>query len=432
VGEQVTVSIYLYARRSVTHTPTVEPSTDGFWTYDLLPPDRRLSGEREVVNGAIYERVLLRQFAAFPLRPGPLTIGSMTVRLDRRSLFDVFGGGGGQQSLVRQSAPVVVNAQPLPEAGKPPGDVAVGRFQLTSALDREEVPTGSAVKLSVTVKGEGDIRSLRVALPPVDGLDVLQPEVRDLIGAPGGRVGGTRIFEWLVVPQRPGVITLPSPALNVFDTRTRSYRKLQGPALTLRAVGRAVAAAPAPADAAAPKPSAESTHEWGPIRTQSALARRHARLVTQPLYLLALALPPFAWLATLLLGGVRRRLARKADSPSGRALREARERMARADASAQRGQAAEFHAQAAAAVLGALAARAGSEVHALTHPALKRHLVDGGADAQLADDVVAYLDRCDLARFGSTEGASLQANAAELKTLFERVAALPPMAQEGA
>ena len=40
VGEQVTVTIYLYIRGSLTSMPTAthEPTTDGFWIQDLLGP----------------------------------------------------------------------------------------------------------------------------------------------------------------------------------------------------------------------------------------------------------------------------------------------------------------------------------------------------------------------------------------------------------
>ena len=57
-GEQVTVTIYLYVRERLQSTPNVvtEPTLDGLWVQDLLPP-RGLPPGRQVVNGCRICRV---------------------------------------------------------------------------------------------------------------------------------------------------------------------------------------------------------------------------------------------------------------------------------------------------------------------------------------------------------------------------------------
>src|SRR5262249_55085016 len=77
-GEQVTVTIYLYVRGSIRGAPVAqrEPSSDGFWVHDLLPPMRTLDATNQTVSGIPFQVYVLRRFAAFPLQPGQLTIGA--------------------------------------------------------------------------------------------------------------------------------------------------------------------------------------------------------------------------------------------------------------------------------------------------------------------------------------------------------------------
>lgn len=432
VGEQVTVTIYLYVRQQLRAAPGVlqEPGTEGFWTRDLLSPDQNLQPQRQVVRGAVYAVYVLRRFAAFPLRDGALAIGAMSLRIDQSSIFDMFAGQG-PSVLERNGVTVPVRVRSLPDAGKPAGDVAVGRFEISAALDRDRVATGDAATLKATVRGEGNLSGVRIANPVIAGVDVLQPETRDLVESPQDLVTGTRTYAWLLVPRAEGVHTIPPLVLHTFDPRSERYQELTTPALTLQAAGQAIAtpsAAPeaAPADAT-PAPTARATAtavEWPPIRTHSELRRREARLVESPAYAWSLAFPPLAWLALVVTAALRRRVAARAARPDAMAAREAQRHLASAEQAARRGDAAAFHAAASAALGGVLRARMGAEAAGWTRSELREALVRRGADAEFAQSIVAQLDHWDYARFGSTDAAALDTEVGTLRGLFRRVEAL--------
>jgi hypothetical protein len=293
-GEQVTVTIYLYVRERLQATPNIEtePTTDGLWIHDLLPAARALQPGRQVVGNDVYTVYVLRRVAAFPLRSGEITIGPMSLVIDTSSLFDVFAPDRARPNLKRASQPVTLHVKPLPEQGRPPGEVAVGRFALSAKLDRTQAMTGDAITLTATVRGQGNIRSIQLGAPQLKGMDVLQPETKDFLESPNDVVGGTREYRWLLVPREPGRVSIPPLTLATFDPSGQHYARLSSTALELEAVGRALPSAPS-ADDAKPEGTAveqkgEQRHTWAPIRTQSELRRGYVRWVERPFYPLQL------------------------------------------------------------------------------------------------------------------------------------------------
>src|SRR5262249_4166118 len=149
---------------------------------------------------------VLRRFAAFPLEPGKLTIGAPTVTVDSGgSVFDLLGSP--PERLVRTGTPVTVNARALP--GTRPQRVVVGKDQVSVELDRQRVATGVAGRLRATVQGTGNLRDVQLQVPVIDGLRTLDPQVQDQMEAPQDVVGGTRTFEWIMIPERPGTYRIP-------------------------------------------------------------------------------------------------------------------------------------------------------------------------------------------------------------------------------
>jgi hypothetical protein len=382
----------------------------------------------------------MRRFAAFPLHAGELTIGPLAVSIDTTSVFDIFGPRQ-RKTLERSGMPSLLRVKPLPEAGKPAGEIAVGRFQLSSKLDRAQAATGDAVTLVATVTGEGNVRTVQLALPPMPGVEVLAPEVKDVVEAPNDLVGGTREYRWLLVAREPGRIQIPALTLQTFDPRSAQYKAVSSAPLALEVVGNALpkaAASSAPvdsADDAAPATSDDgSEHTWAPIRTRSELQRGYRRLVESPAYGLALLAPGLLWLGVVGAGFVRRRLGARAETETGRALRRAETQLRTAESAAQAADGARFFAAASAALQDALEARLGEAVGGLTRRQLGALLADRGMDDVLRIELLRALEQCELARFGNSGDAArpLAAQATELRSLFQRVNAFEPRAEGAA
>jgi hypothetical protein len=438
VGEQVTVTMYLYLRNRVQASPAfeLEPTTDGFWVHDLIEPGQQPKPQRQIVQGAQYTVYPLRRFAAFPLRAGALSIGPLGLRIDTTSLFDVFSQRRGETVLQRRSAPLGFEVKELP-ASDAKGPIAVGRFELEAKLDRDQTATGDAVTLTVAVRGQGNVRNVSLPTPQLQGLDVLEPEVRDLIEAPNDRVGGTRELRFLIVPRAPGHYTLPAFGFDAFDPQTEKHSRIESKPLVLDVAGNPIAAAPSapaaeePAQADAPPPVPD--HEWRPIRTQSALLRRRAPLATEPWFIPLLVTPALLYAGWSVLRGARRRAEERAQTATHRADRDARDKLASAASAAERNDAAAFFAAAAGSVLATLEARLEAPATGHTHGELRRYLVERGMDETLAREVVELLQRADTHRFGgSSTSASLSAELVALRGLRERLAGFSPRRMEAA
>jgi hypothetical protein len=417
-GEQVTITIYLYVRERLQSTPNIEsePTTDGLWIHDLMPPGRALQPGRQMVGNDLYTVYVLRRVAAFPLRSGDVT-------MDRA-----------RPNLKRASQPVTLHVKALPQAGRPPGEVAVGHFALAARLDRAQAVTGNAITLTATVQGQGNIRSVRLEPPQLKGVDVLQPETKDMVESPNDLVGGTREYRFLLVPREPGRVEVPPLTLASFDPGTQRYERLTSAPLSFTVVGQALPSAGDPKTDSAPKPASEEQHSWAPIRTQSELRRGYGRLVERPFYPFALAFPPSLWLVLISVQALRRRLAVRAETGKGRAMRDAEQRLRNAEAAANGGDAPRFYAEASAALLSLLEARLEESVSGLTRVELRERLAAHGMGPVLSADVLRALERSELMRFGSSAASSgeLDEQASDTRALFKRVAAFGPSGAEQA
>lgn len=410
VHEQVTVTIYLYTRERLRTAPAIhtEATTDGLWTRPLQDASKVEAVDRQLVNGVRFNVYVLRRFAAFPIRPGKVTIGPLGLKIQRGNVFDLFSGRGPAE-LARTGVPVELEVRALPEGGPDPATVAVGNFRIEAKLDRTQVATGDAVTLIATVRGSGRLTTVRLDKPAVDGLEVFDPQIKDLIESPRDLVGGTRIYEWLVVPQRPGTFEIPAFVVPTFDGRRANYGQARSAPLTLTAAGQP-AAAPA-ANAAAPRPTeatpldARETEslKLAPIRTRSRLTRRAPPLNATAHYPLLVASAPLAWLFMLVIGWTRARLHAARTDPSGRATRVLRAQLAEADRAAAAGEASAVYAAIAAGVQAALESALGEAIGSHTHADLGDLLEGRGIGEGLRGRILSMLERCDVARFSPTD-----------------------------
>ena len=423
VGQQVTVTVYLYLPQSLRGQPqiTQEPSTDGFWTQDLLGPSHDLTPRRQTLNGRSFQVYVLRRFAAFPLQPGELTIGATALSIAPSGIFGIFGGN--QPPFSRTGVPLTITARSLPP-GAAPGTPHVGSLELGAELDRSQVATGDAVTLTLTATGRGAIEQLETPELEVDGLRVLAPEVRDAVSNPNGVVGGTRTIRWLVVPERPGRFSLGPFTVPVLDPATGTWSVARTSALELTAAGNAAVATAPPSDEAE-EPSAGDADPrvtFGPVHTESELERTHASYTEQPWVLGLLAIGPLLFL--LALGARAARRIAESDDPSRapkRARKAAKKRLAaaREHAVAEPARRAVLLGDHSSALKEVLEAKLGHAVGSLTYPELRGRLGERGMDESLASEIVDELEGCDFARF-SAVGVSGD----EMESCLDRTRAL--------
>jgi hypothetical protein len=396
VGEQVTYSLYLLARASVSGIDKLQvPKFDGFWSEALEEP-QQLVAEARIVDGVPYRSFLLRKRALFPLRAGRLEIDPAEV--------DVLTGFGmlfSRASVHRAAQTIALDVQPLPTAGRPAGfDVGnVGSWTLSTSVDPLTVSVGQPVTFKLVAQGRGNVRDLRLPrLGQIPGFRAYDATTTDKETIAQGQLTGTRTVEQLLVPERTGDLTIPSLSMDIFDPAQKAYRTVRTEPVRLL-----VHAAEPGTSASVALPAQNLLAAGGlrPIRLRLRNASIGAPPWSRGWFWPALAAGPFA-VALLVASGRARRLfwkdPRELRMRRARSAAQARLRGAEAMLATKRG-GADFYAEVARGLTGYLADKQGIVAAGMTREELASTLTARSHPPATVRSLLAALDRCDERRF---------------------------------
>jgi hypothetical protein len=390
VGEQVTLSIYLYTQpRMFQVVDPHEPTAPEFFQRAVASGDTEAHAVN--VGGARWAVQLVRKIALFPLHPGDLTVGPMTITM----LGPGLRGGGMRGGLLRASKPLEVHVTEPPPGPRPAGYVMgdVGSYNLTVSVEPRRVEAGGSIAVTALLKGVGNVpQNLR--LPERKGVTWLEPEMHEAIDASNGVVAGSRSFTYVVKLSEPGKIALGELGVSFWNPKLKEYQTARAPLGTVEVTGQAPAA---PAGGTGERDPFSAVPAYRP--SPSAYAAPSAPFTDSAWFWLALAGSPAS---VLLLDGASR---------AARALLDARRQ--RADSAHTRvKQALDEAAAAAAASDGKAAASAveralvlaidaacGVKLRALMRDEIRPTLEREGVPAALADEVHETLLACDAWRF---------------------------------
>ncbi|HLL03476.1 MAG TPA: BatD family protein [Myxococcaceae bacterium] len=407
VGEQVTLSLYIYSRVDLSSVDAVTmPKLEGFWSEDVESPTQ-LSGEQRIINGIPYRAYLLRRRALFPVKSGTLTITAAEADITTGFLF-------AGHRVHRVSNALKVKVRPLPP-GAPPGmaNANVGDWHLSVDASPTSVELGQPVTVKVILEGSGNVKNVtppKLTVP--SGFKVYDPTTTDRLSPAKSRIQGRRIQEYLVMPQRTGTFTLPALEFPYFDPRRNQYEVARTDPITITVeAGAGGAAAVGPT----PTPMQDSANEQKNVLTAGGLRplRYQARFVTpstpvwQRGFFLPAVLAPVGLLLGLgLLGQVRGKLF--AQTEAGRNKQQAkaaRKRLAEAEKLRGQGSTSAFYAEVEKALSTFLEARLRTPVVGLTRDALGEKMAAAGVEPARRSRVLFVLEACDMGRFGG--GAEL-------------------------
>jgi hypothetical protein len=405
VGEQVQVTYRLFSRNHVGGAVMNDvPAFNGFWvaevndTSDLLWQPTTRAGQPCSV-------AVVRQATLFPVQSGNLAVGRMTLS----GVVAVAGGlfKGMPAPFTVSSSPLNVDVRPLPDAGRP-ADFAggVGTFAMTASLSRNQTRNGEPVTLEVKVSGAGNIGTIgepqvRVA----DGVKLLAPVVEQRVSREGGRVQGTRVFSYSLIPRADGLNIVPAASMSFFDPEGDTYYRLVTEPASFVAAGVAGSASDENSSRTG-RSGTDITHiKRSCLRVAPAVAGSHWPGLFYPLGMVVL-------LAGAFVGRHRRRL----ESDRGYALRTragrlAKRRLNEAARCLAEGDESGCYAALALAVVGYAGDRCSVEVAGLSGAQVRAALHQSGVAPAVADRVLDFLSRCDTARFSVGE-SGLSAKAA--------------------
>ena len=136
--------------------------------------------------------------------------------------------------VVSNAVDLTVSA--LPEyKGDQPFSGLVGKFSISSALDKNTVKTGESATLTVIIQGTGNI--MDAALPALN-LDTARFKVYEDtpaqdIQVTGQGFEGHKVFKQALVASVPGKAVIPGLCLVFFDTDSKTYKTITTTPLTL-------------------------------------------------------------------------------------------------------------------------------------------------------------------------------------------------------
>ncbi|MCY1080964.1 BatD family protein [Archangium lansingense] len=402
VGEQVTLSLYIYSRVDLSSVDAVTmPKLEGFWSEDVESPTQ-LTGEQRVVNGIPYRTYLLRRRALFPVKSGTLSVTAAEADITTGFLF-------AGHRVHRVSNALDIEVKPLPPGG-PKGmpSANVGEWALSMEVSQTRVELGQPVTVKVILEGSGNVKN--VTPPKLEApaaLKVYDPTTTDKVVPNRWRIQGRRVQEYLVMPQRTGTFTLPALEFPYFDPKTGRYEvsRTEPVVLTVEPGAGGTTSAPVVAsprqmaDAAAEQKNVLTASGLRPLRYQARFEEPVAAVWQRPFFVPVVLSPVGLMLALGLVGLVRGRMSNPDESSRNRQrAKAARKRLAEAE-KLREGSSSAFYGEVEKAVLNFLEARLHAPVGGLTRDALDAKLAGAGVDAERRQRVRFVLEACDAGRF---------------------------------
>ncbi len=235
VGQQVDVVTIAWfdreVRQQLRRSPTVEePQIDGVWSYPQPVPGG-IAASR-LVNGRWYDLFVLHQ-VVFPLTPGRVAIGPASLQYSVPLAFQFFSQ---EERYKLSSESSSFTASALPATGRDPSFAgAVGHgLSVSQLVTPASGRQGEAFAVELTVEGEGNV----ALWPQPDarwpaGLRVYPEGAREKVNLRDGRLGGSKVFRFLLVADSAGSIALPPLRYAYFDPGLNRHLLTSSSSLTV-------------------------------------------------------------------------------------------------------------------------------------------------------------------------------------------------------
>jgi hypothetical protein len=238
-GEAITVTYKLYFNVNVyNYSLDKAPSFNGFFNQDIKLPEQP-EVYNETVNGVAYKVATLKKVVLYPQQSGTLMLdemkGQCVARIQvkrQRNLndpFDIFNdpfftGGAQDQTINIKSDPIKISVREFP--GTPPSEFkgAVGVFDFTATLDKNETKENEPLNLKIRISGKGNLKLIEnpeVNLPTQ--LETYDPKIVEKITVTDGGASGSKSFDYLIIPRTAGNYEIPPVVFCYFDLSRKQF-----------------------------------------------------------------------------------------------------------------------------------------------------------------------------------------------------------------
>lgn len=194
----------------------------------------QIVGDPVTLSGRKYTRYKIYQTAYFPLNVQDISFPSIGLKMIKYKVAknpSFFGRNRQEDYQTFYSKEKVVLVKDLPP--HPLKElVAVGSYQLDEKVSEREINTGQSFNYEFNIIGEGNVSAIDAPKPPQNNnFDFYAPNVKQSINRGGGKVRGTKSYDYYGIPNEPGQYNLAdyfswvffNPSKDDYDTLTSEY-----------------------------------------------------------------------------------------------------------------------------------------------------------------------------------------------------------------
>ena len=229
--EQVLVTYKLYRLIDINNLEIINmPSLKGAYIEDEPVSNKY---KRDLLNCAAYQTLELKKVVLTPKKSGRLIIDPIELKCDyvsgyeKRIVTDWFGRPVEQtvpimKEHIFKSQPINLTIKDLPKS-KVDFMNLVGRFDISSNINNQEINVNDAITYKVEISGTGNIKEIKeLPINFPSSFEVFEPKVEEVIRR-GGVVNSKKSFEYTLIPRYKGNYTIPKFDLTFFNTKTEKY-----------------------------------------------------------------------------------------------------------------------------------------------------------------------------------------------------------------
>ncbi len=400
LGQQIVYTFRFYQGVNLYSQPRYNPPKfTGFWNE--RPPDQ---SQNDIQAANRVYRVTELKTTLFPTVVGTTTIEASSL---------IIPGGLFEQDTMLQTEAIPLEVRSLPPNAPPDFKGAIGQFTITATVNLTQSKVNEPFTLLVTLSGKSNINNLPDPIwPDIVGWRIFGGKATMNSQIMEGKLGGSRVYERLMVPSKPGSFTISPISYTYFDPEAEQYLTINSVPIQLLV---------APGDEQTPMPvvlggDKEAIELLGsdirhlkPIPDQLESVGRP--LTERPSYWLAWVVP-----LLLLVGNFVWQRYQDYLKNNVSLIRSSQARK-KAKKSLSQAQGVDIYSIGGQVLTTYIAEKLNRPVVGLTHKALAQTLADKGVDETLTHQVEACLMACDLGRFAPE--SSNPSHAPELLTQID-------------
>lgn len=248
VGEPVVAEFKLYSRLESRSEIVKNPGFYGFGVHDIIGIGDRVSAT-EIINGKPFDVHVIRKVQLYPLQPGNFSIDGMEldnkVEFNKQQMEDadqeiVENMYGAQQDLGKndfietfelalRTPAINIAVKPLPKENAPKNfSGAVGKFNITGKIDRDNLKRNQEGKLVITLRGEGNFS--QIGAPQIEWpaeLEAFEPSSQENFNQQQVPLYGTKSFEFPFVGNKPGDYIIAPVEFTFFNVNRNRYETVK-------------------------------------------------------------------------------------------------------------------------------------------------------------------------------------------------------------